>query len=389
MAPIRVALIGLSSSASSWAVGAHLPYLLSTRGRERFIIVALCNSSVDAAQRAIEKYGLAGNIKAYGDPEEVAADPNVDLVVCCTRVDLHYNNILPSVKAGKTAYVEWPLAHDVHSARELTSIARQSGSRTVVGNQGRLAPVVLKLREMLRQGRIGKVLSSEVRAAGGSFEGDVVPAPYKYLTQRAFGGNVVTISFSHLWDIFQFVLGEVTELHPRLQIQYPTIRVLDQTTMTVTETVESDVPDLIIITATMPSSETVIADATLLFRFCRGQPFPGETALTWIINGEKGKIRLVSPTSFALHATAYRSPVTLEVHDSTSDRVELVDWAWSNWQEELPVIARNVGAVYEAIADQEESSIQSFESATSRLEQVHGMLATIRQPQKEVDAAHC
>ncbi|KAK5313771.1 hypothetical protein LTR93_010768 [Exophiala xenobiotica] len=377
MAPIRVAIIGLSSSASSWAASAHLPYLLSPRGREKFNTVALCNSSVDAAQHAIEKYSISGNIKAYGDPEKLAADPDVDLVVCCTRVDLHHTTILPSVKAGKAVYVEWPLAHDVHSARELASIARQSGSRTVVGNQGRLAPVVLKLKELLSQGRIGKAVSSEVRAFGGPFDRDVVPAPYKYLTQKAIGGNVVTISFSHLWDIAQFVLGEVTGLQPKLQIQHPDIRVLDLHTMCVTETLKTDVPDLIINTATIPTSETVAKDATLLFRFRRGEPFPGEPALVWTINGERGEIQLVSPASFALHATAYSSPVTIEVHDIASDHVEGVEWSWSTWQKDLPIASRNVGALYEAFADHKDSLLQTFESASRRLEQVHGMLATI------------
>lgn len=197
MMPVRTAIIGLSSSTTSWAASAHLPYLLSQRGRERFEIVALCNSSVKAARHAIKSYNLSPGTKAYGDPEQLAADPDVELVVNCTRVDLHYATILPSVRAGKSVYVEWPLAHNVQLAGELASAARQSGSRTVVGNQGRIAPVVLEIKKLLRQGRIGKVLSSEFRAAGGPFDGDTVPVRYKFLTQKINGGNVVTITFSH------------------------------------------------------------------------------------------------------------------------------------------------------------------------------------------------
>jgi predicted dehydrogenase len=198
MAPIRVAIIGLSTSAkTSWAAAAHLPYLISPRGRERYTIVALCNSSLQAAQQAIKSYGLPTETKAYGDPQSVADDPDIDLVVSCTRVDVHHPTILPSVKAGKKVYVEWPLAQDLDHASELANVAKGSGSRTMVGLQGRLAPTVLKIREVLQSGRIGKVLSSEVRASGGTQHREFASPGIQYFADRSIGGNVLTIGFGH------------------------------------------------------------------------------------------------------------------------------------------------------------------------------------------------
>lgn len=198
MAPIRTAIIGLSSSAAtSWASGAHLPYLLSPRGRAKYDIVALCNSSVDAAQRAIEAFTLSAKTKAYGDPQSVADDPDIDLVVCCTRVDVHHSTILPSIKAGKTVYVEWPLAQDVKHVSELVEAAKKSGSKTIMGMQGRLAPPVVKIREILESGRIGQVLSSEVRMFGGSNDREILPTGLKYFTDSSVGGNIYTIGYGH------------------------------------------------------------------------------------------------------------------------------------------------------------------------------------------------
>ena len=198
MAPIRTAIIGLSSSAAtSWASAAHLPYLLSPRGLERFRIVALCNSSVEAAQAAIKHYGLPSDTKAYGDPEALAADQNVELVVCNTRVDRHYETIYPSVKAGKAVFSEWPLAHNVAKVRELVELAKTSGSKTAVGTQGRLLPLALTIRDVISEGRIGQVLSSEARAAGGSVDRTTLSKGIAYFTQREIGGNVFTIGFGH------------------------------------------------------------------------------------------------------------------------------------------------------------------------------------------------
>lgn len=76
MAPIRVGIIGLSKNAkTSWASKAHLPYLLASNGK--YEIKALCNSSVDSAKEAIKVYKLPPSTKAYGDPHDIANDPEV------------------------------------------------------------------------------------------------------------------------------------------------------------------------------------------------------------------------------------------------------------------------------------------------------------------------
>ena len=70
---IRVALIGLNApftgtpTGTNWAASAHLPYLLTSK---KYEVVALQNSSVQKAARAIQAYGLdPESVRAYGDPE--------------------------------------------------------------------------------------------------------------------------------------------------------------------------------------------------------------------------------------------------------------------------------------------------------------------------------
>lgn len=196
--PVRIGLIGLSKSAAvSWASAAHLPYLLSPRGRARYEIAALCNSSVESARKAVGDFGLHPSTRTYGDPAQLAADPGVDLVVCNVRVDRHHEIVRPVVAAGKAVFCEWPLASNLDQVRDLVGLAREKGGRTMIGTQGRASPVVLKIRELLEQGRIGKVLSSEVRASGGSNDRLAFSEFMDYFTQRLVGGNFVTIGVGH------------------------------------------------------------------------------------------------------------------------------------------------------------------------------------------------
>jgi predicted dehydrogenase len=198
--PLRAGMIGLSASAiTAWASAAHLPGLLSTTGRSKIAIKALLNSSVDAAKAAVEAYKLPSDTKTYGTPKDLAADPDIDLVICNTRVDKHYETILPSVRAGKDVYVEWPIAAKAEHMDELVDAARKSGSRVAVGLQRRWAPPILKMRELLDggKGKLGKILSADVRAYGGTNDRVVLPPGLKYFAQREVGGNPIVIGFGH------------------------------------------------------------------------------------------------------------------------------------------------------------------------------------------------
>lgn len=134
----------------------------------------------------------------------------------------------------------------------------------------------------------------------------------------------------------------------------------------------SNVPDLIITTATLESPQSQ-KGASTLYRFRRGQPFPGEPALVWSINGEKGEIRLVAQDGTTLHASAYSGPVTIELHDYATDKVQIVEWSWEKWQEELPIVARSVGQLYEDFA--EGKQVPSFKNALTRHEQLEALLS--------------
>lgn len=403
MAPVRLAIIGLSSSAvTSWASSAHIPYLLSARGRTKYNIVALCNSSVESAKTAIRAYNLdVDKTRAYGDPAALAADPDIDLVLCCTRVDTHYDLIKPSVEAGKAVFVEWPLTHDVARSRELADLAARKGIRTMVGLQGRLAPVVLKLKEVVHGGSLGKILSSEVRAHGGTVDRETIVEGLGYFAEKRIGGNIFMIGFAHsklpsmpcrweqgltpikVFDYVQSVIGEAVDLQSKLQLQRPNMKLRNPSTDSIVKTVKSDVPDLITVTGSL-SGAGVAEGASLLVRFRRGQPFKGEPALTWHINCEKGEIRLTAPSGTSLHANSYSDPVTIEVHDFHTDEVSVVPWEWPEWEEELdlPIVGRSVAKLYEAFhaetVEGDRRMYPNFSDAIERHEQLTTLLASWR-----------
>jgi predicted dehydrogenase len=179
-----------------------------------------------------------------------------------------------------------------------------------------------------------------------------------------------------VFDSFQSILGDVTNIKSRLHSQRPNVRIRDATTNEITGRVTTNVPDITFATGTLKESKTVQKDAAVSIRFRRGQPFPGEPPLIITINGEKGEIRLRSFGGTALNASGYSKPVVIEVHDFETDTVEEVEWKWHEWQEEndIPIIGRSIAAIYEQFANGGEEGLVSFSEALKRHEQLEGML---------------
>ena len=134
---------------------------------------------------------------------EVANDPEIDLVVSCIRVDRHAGSLLPSVKAGKDVFTEWPMEADLPKAKALAdAVKQQRGAvRHIVGLQGRYNPLATKLRDMVASGTIGKVESSTVVAH--AFGGASLPSPVDYFADKKVGGNPFTIIFAHSMEFVQ------------------------------------------------------------------------------------------------------------------------------------------------------------------------------------------
>jgi predicted dehydrogenase len=136
-------------------------------------------------------------------PTEVAEDPDIDLVVSCIRVDRHAASLLPSIKAGKDVFTEWPMEANLAKAKAMADAVKQQGgnSRHVVGLQGSYNPLANKLRDMLASGAIGEVESSSVvaHATGGAF----LPSSVDYFADKRVGGNAFTIVFAHSMEFVQ------------------------------------------------------------------------------------------------------------------------------------------------------------------------------------------
>ncbi|RYP16131.1 hypothetical protein DL766_009211 [Monosporascus sp. MC13-8B] len=240
-----------------------------------------------------------------------------------SAAQLHHRHVAltrESIRAGKAVYVEWPLAENYDAAVALFGQGRIDNS--IAGLQGRVSPIALKLRELLKTGRIGRI---------------------------SIGGNPITIAYAHTIDYVHDILGEFASFESRMQIQRQAIRIL-RSDGTQTGEVQSDVPDFLVFHGKLARGKAdIVDDATLAATFRTGQQFKGTPGFVWSINGEKDEI-LVTASGAYLHSDSYGEPIKIQVHDHATDEVTDVAWDWKDWQRNLPVRARIVGELYERYA---------------------------------------
>lgn len=120
---------------TSWAVGAR---------------------SLERAQKFAEEYGFE---KAYGSYEELAADPELDLIYVATPHALHAEHIRLCLEHGKNVLAEKAFTLTADQAREVLALAEQKGLLLTEAIWTRYMPMRRKLEEVLESGVIGKPTS--------------------------------------------------------------------------------------------------------------------------------------------------------------------------------------------------------------------------------------
>jgi predicted dehydrogenase len=266
---IGIGFVGLSAK-DGWAARSHAPAL---KLNPDFEIRAITNSSLQSSEEAAKKYGAP---LFFGSVAEMAARPEIDLVVVTVGVPSHRKAVDAALNAGKMVYCEWPLGHGLKDAEEMTALAKAKGVRNFVGLQGHSAPPVRYVRDLVAQGYVGEVLSTSVIASSGTHGPVVEPRQVSGLG-RDSGHAMLNIRFSHTTDGICWALGEFSELAATMAVRMPQVKRADTGEM-----VPKTADDQIAVAGTLQGG----AVASIHFRagMSRG------TKLLWEINGTKGDL---------------------------------------------------------------------------------------------------
>ncbi|WKU49001.1 bi-domain-containing oxidoreductase [Streptomyces sp. VNUA116] len=136
--PVRLAFVG----AGNYATSMLLPHLVERDGVE---LSAVVTTTALSAANAKRKFGFAG---ATTDLDAVLGDPSIDAVFVVTRHSSHAGLTRKALLAGKTVFVEKPLALTEDELAGVLAAVEESGNdRLQVGFNRRFAPLLREARQ--------------------------------------------------------------------------------------------------------------------------------------------------------------------------------------------------------------------------------------------------
>jgi UDP-2-acetamido-3-amino-2,3-dideoxy-glucuronate N-acetyltransferase len=116
-------------------------------------LYAVCDSDAGRAASFGERYG----VQAFTTLEDALADPDLHAVAIATPAESHAPMALAALNAGKDVFVEKPLALRWQDGLEMTNTARGLGRILMVGHLLMYHPAVLKIKELLDSGELGRL----------------------------------------------------------------------------------------------------------------------------------------------------------------------------------------------------------------------------------------
>src|SRR3981189_2602322 len=151
--------------------------------------------------------------------EQILADPDVDAVVLATPHTQHEQQVLQAAAAGKHIHVEKPITLDRASADAAVAAVRKAGLVLAVGYCRRFHPSIVELRNRLKAGRLGNVVSmvAQHTTSTGQF---IPPDNWRASAEEAPGGALTAVGVHSLDHMIEFA-GRVRDVRCVTARNYP------------------------------------------------------------------------------------------------------------------------------------------------------------------------
>ena len=148
MTPLKFGIIGCSRIAKRSVI----PAIIKSEYAELKIIGS---RSTDKAKEFASEF----NCEKFGSYNDVISDDSVDIVYISTPIGTHAEWSKKATAAGKHVYVEKSSTYDLKSAKEMIESAKENNVRIMEGFMFKFHPQHQKVKELIKNGKIGEVKS--------------------------------------------------------------------------------------------------------------------------------------------------------------------------------------------------------------------------------------
>ena len=215
---LHIGLLGFGSMGRThtWAVQ-NIPFFYG-QSPFRADVLGVCTTTEEKSERVARQFGFS---LATTCEDDLINNPDVDVIDVCTPNIYHFETVKKAILAGKHVLCEKPLCVNPEQARQLLALKKRPDQIVgMVFNNRYLAPV-MRARQLVDEGRLGRILSFRASYLHNSATDLSRPAGWKQ-DADVCGGGVLFDLGSHVIDLMQHLCGNIKTVSGMSQIAYPT-----------------------------------------------------------------------------------------------------------------------------------------------------------------------
>ncbi len=165
-------------------------------------IIAVADIKIERANEAAKEYGA----RAYYDFDELLRNEKLDAIHICTPHYLHTNMAIKALKAGINVLTEKPCSVSLQEVEALQRAQKESGKQIGVCFQNRYNNCVLKAKEIINSGILGRMLSARALVTWSRDE-DYYSDDWHGTLDKECGGVLINQSI-HTLDLIEHLCGK-------------------------------------------------------------------------------------------------------------------------------------------------------------------------------------
>lgn len=194
MREVKFAILGCGKIGSR-----HAAKLRDVKGAR---LVAVCDIIPERADKLGKEYGA----EVYYDIGDLVQNKEIDFVNVCTPSGFHLIHTIQALNAGKNVLCEKPMAFRESDAREMVKVAGENNKMLFVVKQNRFNPPVKLVTNLLKAGKLGKLIKSVVSVFWN--RNDDYYKNDKWRGTLALDGGALCSQASHFVDLMLSFMGE-------------------------------------------------------------------------------------------------------------------------------------------------------------------------------------
>lgn len=164
--------------------------------------VGLCD--INPGRLAYAKEYMGVSCPTFGDFEEMITTTKPDLVIVTTKDSTHHEFIIKGLDMGCDVLTEKPLTTDEDKCQAILDAERRNNKNVIVGFNYRWSPYMTKIKELLANKEIGKIVSVDFHWYLNTYHG----ASYfrRWHGLRQAGGSLWVHKATHHFDLVNWWL---------------------------------------------------------------------------------------------------------------------------------------------------------------------------------------